>query len=239
MSILLSRKFISFATDVFLVLVAAAVAAVCFIPAAAVPASGVSPYYNGDREGNKVSLMFNVYEGEDVVNGILDVLSVYGVKATFFMGGCFADDREELLLRIVSEGHEIGNHGYFHLDHDKISRGKNVEEIENTGKVIQALSGYTPTLFAPPSGAFNAATLSAAESLGYSVVMWSKDTIDWRDADEKKVFLRATDGVRAGDLILMHPKRHTLAALPAVLDYYIEKGLKQTTVSDNLFGEKR
>ena len=238
MNILLKRKAFTVLTNAFLALVVAAVAAVCFIPAAVVPASGKSAYYNGDRNGNKVSLMFNVYEGEDVVNGILDVLSVYGVKATFFMGGCFADDREELLCRIAAEGHEIGNHGYFHLDHDKISREKNIEEIENAGKVIKALSGCTPTLFAPPSGAFNSVTLSAAESLGYSVIMWSKDTIDWRDADEEKVFKRATDGIKAGDLVLMHPKRHTLAALPRVLESYKQKGLKQTTVSDNLFGEE-
>lgn len=236
MSILLSRKRLAILTNALLAVIVAGVALVCFAPAA-VPASSSSPYYHGNKNGDKVSLMFNVYEGEEIVLGILDVLDAYGVRATFFMGGCFADDHAELLQRIAGGGHEIGNHGYFHLSHDKISKERNREEIENTGKVIASLCGVTPTLFAPPSGAFNSQTLSVAEGLGYSVVLWSKDTIDWRDEDSDKVYARATKGVAAGDLILMHPKAHTLKALPAVLDYYIERGLKQSTVSDNIFGE--
>lgn len=236
MNILFSRKRIAILTNALLAVIVVGVALVCFAPTA-MPVSTSAPRYNGNREGDRVSVMFNVYEGAEVVNGILDVLAERGVKATFFMGGCFADDHAELLQRIVLEGHEVANHGYFHLMHDKISLEKNREEIENTGRVIKALCGATPTLFAPPSGAFNSQTLSAAEELGYTVVMWSKDTIDWRDSDVEKIYTRATKGVEAGDLILMHPKSHTLKALPAVLDFYKGKGLKQSTVSENIFGE--
>ena len=237
MNILRNRKYITLVTNLILVFTVGVVAAVCFAPHGAVPANGGAPYYNGNTAGDKVSLMFNVYEGEEIVEGILDVLNEYGVKATFFMGGCFADDHEQLLKRIAEGGHEIGNHGYFHLDHAKISKNKNLEEIENTGKIITALCGVKPTLFAPPSGSFSSVTMQAAESLGYTVVMWTKDTIDWRDADENLVFARATEGVKAGDLILMHPKAHTLAVLGKVLDYYSREGLKQSTVSANIFGD--
>ncbi len=233
----LKRRDISFITNAILTLVVAVVAVVCFVPSFAILASSKAPYYNGNRDGNKVSLMFNVYEGADVVEGIIELLNERGLKATFFIGGCFADDHEDLLKKIVQDGHELANHGYFHLDHAKISREKNREEIENTCKIIEALSGVRTTLFAPPSGAFSAVTMEVAESLGYTVILWSKDTIDWRDANQKKIFDRATVNVKAGDLILMHPKEHTLKALPAILDYYEQKGLKQSTVSANIFGE--
>ncbi len=236
MSILFKRKNLSLITNIIMVLLVGIVAAVCFVPSGAVPASNTSPYYGGSKEGDTVCLMFNVYEGADVVNGILDLLSERGVKATFFMGGCFADDNEELLKRIATEGHELGNHGYFHLDHSKISKQKNREEIENTGRIINALCGYKTTLFAPPSGAFGKDTLSVAKSLGYEVVMWTKDTIDWRDKDEAVIFKRATEKAEAGDFILMHPKAHTLRALPKILDHYAEAGLTPVTVSANLFG---
>lgn len=237
MKILLKKKYVTMLTDVALAFLVAAVAAICFIPSGSLPAAKTSPYYCGERSGNRISLMFNVYEGEEVVYGILDTLESYGVKATFFMGGCFADDHAELLCDIVRAGHEIGNHGYFHLDHDKISEEKNYEEIDNTGRVITALCGYRPTLFAPPSGAFNSSTLSAAEKLGYTVVMWTRDTIDWRDGDEDLIFSRATKNAEAGDLVLMHPKKHTLAVLPRVLEYYKAQGLVQSTVSSTLLGE--
>lgn len=224
-------------TDIILVLTFCAVFAVSFFPQSSVPIYGgktVGAIYNGNREKNCVSLMFNVYENTETVNAIIDLLNERGVKATFFVGGCWADDNAETLIKIAESGHETGNHGYFHKDHAALDYDKNREEILLTGKITQALSGVTPVLFAPPSGSFSDDTLEAAFDLGYKVIMWSKDTIDWRDKDVKKVFDRATNGVTNGDLILMHPKAHTLAALPDILDYYEKAGLKAVTVSENI-----
>lgn len=238
MGILFRRRKLAVLSDIFLAAVAIGVAAVCFLPRPSVPASGGSPYYRGGGEGDRISLMFNVYEGKDVVYGILDELKERNLKATFFIGGCYADDNEEMLRRIAEEGHELANHGYFHLDQAKLSEERNREEIESAGNLIRSVCGITPTLFAPPSGSFGDNTLAAAERLGYSVVMWSKDTIDWReDATKEKIIKRATDGAAAGDLVLMHPKPLSLEALPEILDIYEELGLKQSTVSENLFGE--
>lgn len=224
-------------TDIILVLAFCAVFAVSFFPQSSVPIYGgktVGAIYNGNREKNCVSLMFNVYENTETVNAIIDLLNERGVKATFFVGGCWADDNAATLIKIAENGHETGNHGYFHKDHAALDYDKNREEILLTGKITQALSGVTPVLFAPPSGSFSDDTLEAAFDLGYKVIMWSKDTIDWRDKDVKKVFDRATNGVTNGDLILMHPKAHTLAALPDILDYYERAGLKAVTVSENI-----
>ena len=66
---------------------------------------------------------------------------------------------------------------------------KNYEEISLTGIVTEALCGVKPTLFAPPSGSFSEITLEAAYDLGYKVIMWSKDTIDWRDKSSDLVGL--------------------------------------------------
>ena len=64
--------------------------------------------------------------------------------------------------------------------------------------------------------------------------MWSKDTIDWRDKDENKVFSRATQNLSNGDLILMHPKAHTLNALGKILDFYKQAGFEIVPVSENI-----
>ena len=66
--------------------------------------------------------------------------------------------------------------------------------------------------------------------------MWSKDTIDWRDSDQKLIFNRATKNLENGDLVLMHPKEHTLLALPKIIDFYIESGFSVVTVSENIGG---
>ncbi len=196
----------------------------------------LNPYYNGNKDKKQVSLMFNVYENTEVVNGILNVLKENGVKSTFFIGGSWAVKNAETLNRIVAEGHEIGSHGYSHKDHDKLDYVENEKEITLSEVVIYALCGVKTTLFAPPSGAFNKMTLAVCEDKGYKVIMWTKDTIDWRDKDKALVYKRATENLEKGDFVLMHPKEHTLSALQEILDYYKSKGFSEVTVSENIQG---
>ena len=233
-----SRK-ITVITNLILIVVFTAVFAVSFFPQAYLPIYGgksINAVYNGNRENPNVSLMFNVYENTEIVNSIIDVLNEKGAKATFFVGGCWADDNERTLNRIVAEGHELANHGYFHKDHKTLSYEVNRQEIENTAIIVKALCGAKLNLFAPPSGSFSDTTLTVASELGYRVIMWSKDTIDWRDKNEKTVFTRATKNLTNGDLVLMHPKSHTLSALPSILDYIKNNGLNAVTVTENLDG---
>lgn len=230
-------KRITIISNLILTAVLIAVYVSSFFSFATIPIYGGSPnspIYNGNTDKKTLSIMINVYENTDVVNEMLDMFKIYNAKATFFVGGCWADDNEETLKKIVKEGHEIGNHGYFHKDHAKLNYQKNKEEIVFTEKVIEALCGKKTNLFAPPSGSFSQIALEVAESLDYKVIMWSKDTIDWRDKDVKKIVERATKNVKSGDFILMHPKPHTLLALKEVLEYYKREGFALVTVSENL-----
>ncbi|MBO5925963.1 MAG: polysaccharide deacetylase family protein, partial [Clostridia bacterium] len=152
-----------------------------FLPERAITISSGESYraiYNGDRDSKYVSLMINVYENGEVVKEMLDLFKEEGVVATFFVGGCWADDNCEILKRIINEGHELGNHGYFHKDHKKLSENSNYNEIYNCDKIVSSLTGYKMTLFAPPSGAYSVATVDAATSLNYKTIMWTRDTID-------------------------------------------------------------
>ena len=231
------NKKLTVITNSILVVIFLSVLLVGFLPEKTVPIYGgnqVTAIYNGNREYKNVSLMFNVYENTLVVNKIVEVLDEFNVKATFFVGGCWADDNGDALKKIIGSGHELANHGYFHKDHKKLSYEKNKEEISLTGVIVNALCGANLTLFAPPSGSFNETTLEAAFDLGYKVIMWSKDTIDWRDKDVSLIVSRATKNPQNGDLILMHPKEHTLSALPKIIKFYLDAGYNLTTVSENI-----
>ena len=220
-------------TNCALVLIVAVIGAVCFLPAAiAASAPHGEVYRRGSGEG--VSLMINVYEGADVVEGMLDLFREKNVRVTFFVGGCWADDHVPLVRRMAEEGHEVGSHGYFHREHDKLSYEANLEEISASVEFLSLVTGRQITLFAPPSGAYGSDTLRAAESLGLKTVLWSKDTVDWRDHDVALCYTRATTDVSAGELILMHPKEHTLKALPKILEYYEEHGLAVIPAGENL-----
>lgn len=231
------NKRITAITNITLAVILITVFAVGFFPEKITPIYGggqVSAIYNGNRENANVSLMFNVYENTQTVCSIVETLDEYEVKATFFVGGCWADDNEETLNKIKDSGHEIANHGYFHKDHAKLDYDGNYKEISLTGAVVEALCGVKPTLFAPPSGSFSDTTVETAFDLGYKVIMWSKDTIDWRDSDQELIYERATKNAENGDLILMHPKEHTLKALPQIISFYKSVDYSIVTVSENI-----
>ena len=221
--------------DIILGVIIVFVFAVAFLPSKVITVySGNEnqPIYGGNKSSNSVALTFNIYENAENVNKIIEILQKNNATATFFVGGCFADDNKELLEKIIESGNELGNHGYFHKDHKKISEEENLREIQDTHKIVSALVGYEMKLFAPPSGSFSKITLKVAKSLGYQTIMWTKDTIDWRDSDKNLIIKRATDKVTAGDIILMHPKNHTVEVLQDILTIIKNKGLNCVTVTD-------
>ncbi len=190
--------------------------------------------YNGDITQNNVSFMVNVYWGTEYIEDMLDVFDLYSVKTTFFVGGSWVAKNVEMAQEIYRRGHEIANHGYNHKDHDKISEQQNYDEIHKTHLLVSANLGIEMDLFAPPSGAFNDTTVDIATSLGYKTIMWTHDTIDWRDKDTDLIFKRATKNLSNGDLILMHPTKNTLDALSSILAYAENNGFNPTTVSKTL-----
>lgn len=190
--------------------------------------------YNGNKNSNKVSFMINVYWGTEYLDDMLSVFEKYGVTTTFFVGGQWVEKEQEMLAKIIGNGHEIGNHGFFHKDGEYLDYNQNYDEINVNHNLVKSLTGVQMTLFAPPSGSFNKSTLQASSDLGYTTIMWSKDTIDWRDKDTNLIFTRATNKVSGGDLILAHPTECTLKALPSILEYYKMNDLVATTVSDCL-----
>ena len=213
------------------------VGALCLSPLDGVTQSGgegTEIYRSADASSNGVSLMFNVYWGTGEVEQILNILDEYGAKATFFIGGCWADDNVECLRKIFADGHEIGNHGYFHKDHSKLSVADNQKEISSCNRFIELSIGEKPTLFAPPSGAYGDAMLSACKTLQMKTVLWSRDTIDWRDKNAALIYTRATKDIKGGEFVLMHPMSATVSALPDIIKEYQNKSLSLITVSENL-----
>lgn len=192
-----------------------------------------APVYRGSGVG-QVSLMINVYWGTEYLDEMLAIFDRYGIVTTFFVGGTWVAQYPEMLQKIASLGHEIGNHGYYHKEQGKLTYSENVNEITACGKLVFEYIGKNMTLFAPPGGDFSGDTLSAAYDNGYKTIMWSRDTIDWRDKDSNTVYTRATKDTSDGELILMHPTAHTRDALEKIIKYYLDKGFSLVPVSTNI-----
>ena len=195
------------------------------------------PYYCGDANQPQISLMINVYWGNEFIEPMLQILEENQIETTFFVGGSWANKYSDLLHKIINKGHEIGNHGYNHKEHSKLNYEQNYNEINMCHQVVKSLGGVEMTLFAPPSGDFSKTTLQVASALNYKTIMWSKDTIDWRDKNPELIFKRATNKLKNGDLVLMHPTQSTLEALPNIIKKANEMQLKIVSVSKCLNGK--
>ena len=232
----MKNKITAIAVNLILCAIIIATCVIGFAGEGAVQVSGEKeePYYSAGESAAGVSLMFNVYQNTANVYKILDILDEYNARATFFLGGSWADDNVDCTREIASRGHEVGSHGYFHKDHSQMNYRQNLDEISPSVRLLNAILGTKISLFAPPSGAFNDATLSACSALGLKPIMWSRDTIDWRDGDAELICDRATTNISAGEFVLMHPMDVTIAALPDILSYITSYGLSLVTVSQNL-----
>lgn len=228
-----SRVFFHIVVNVILIAVVALVVTVSLSGAATnvFRKDDSAPIYRGNVS-DKVALMVNVYWGTEYLDGFLDIFKKYDVKCTFFVGGSWAAQNPEYLKKIVSDGHEIGNHGYFHKQHGSLTYQQNVEEMVACSKIVFEYCGVYPTLFAPPGGDFSDNTLKAANDNGFKTIMWSRDTIDWRDKDSETVYTRATKQTTGGEFILMHPTQHTLQALEKIVKYYLENNMQPATVGE-------
>lgn len=229
------KIFVNVVANVVLVTIIAVVALVVFGGGATSVFSknDYAPIYRGNGE-NCVSLMINVYWGNEYLAEMLQILKKYEVKCTFFVGGSWVAKYPELLKDIASGGHEIGNHGYNHKQQSKLTYQQNVDEINSCNKIVFSYIGVTPTLFMPPSGDFGDNTVQASKDCDMKMIMWSRDTIDWRDKREDLIFERCTKNIRSGELILMHPTLCTKNVLEKVICTLKEGGFKLVTVSENI-----
>jgi len=190
--------------------------------------------YAGNETTNRVGIMINVYWGTEYLEDMLNSLEKHNAKATFFVGGTWVIENPELLNKIYLAGHEIGNHGTHHKEHGRLNYNLNLKEIQDCHQAVQRVLNINMNLFAPPGGSYNKETVKSAKDLNYKTILWTKDTIDWRDHNEELIFSRATENIQSGDLILMHPTKETRNVLERVIEFVNGKKLTLDTVSNTI-----
>jgi peptidoglycan/xylan/chitin deacetylase (PgdA/CDA1 family) len=130
--------------------------------------------------GRDVLLTFDDGPHRRVTPQVLDRLREYGVRAVFFVVGRRIEQAPELLRRIVTEGHAIGNHSFRHERVRPLDLLGYRRDLLRCQALIERHSGTRPRLFRPPFGQLSPASLAAPLSLGLRTVGWSLDSGDWR-----------------------------------------------------------
>ncbi|MBO5934463.1 MAG: polysaccharide deacetylase family protein [Clostridia bacterium] len=196
------------------------------------------PIYNVDTTENKVAVTFNCAVGNSDIDTILATLDEYGVRATFFVLGSWADNYTDEVQKIYDEGHEIGNHSYSHKDMPSMNYEDIILDIQKCNETVRNITGHSPSLFRAPSGAYDNKTISATENLGMQTIQWDVDSLDWKNISSDEIFKRVTTKVQKGSIIQLHTgTEHTAEALPQILEYLKNNNISSTVVSDLIYSD--
>jgi peptidoglycan/xylan/chitin deacetylase (PgdA/CDA1 family) len=176
---------------------------------------------------------------------ILDILAANGVQATFFMIGCLAEESLDLLERMVSEGHEIGNHTWSHpwlardCDDERV-----LEELQRTNIVLDALSGVSPNRFRAPHYDVDERVAAIAARLGLAHTRGDIAPADWHQRSSAPVIATfVLQQVRHGAVVGLHDgippnaagvgssRQPTVDAVAAIVPRLRERGYECVTAS--------
>ena len=192
-------------------------------------------YHQGAGGEHQVAITFDDGPDPRWTPQILDILKAANVKAAFFLVGVNAERYPGLVRRIVNEGHEIGNHTYYHPnlalcwpEHIRL-------ELNATQLLLETITGRATTLFRPPYAADTGPTqlselapLKIAEDLNYLVVLENIDPQDWAKPGADIILRRIKQQRHDGSVILLHDaggdRSQTVEALPKILDWLHTRG---------------
>lgn len=197
-----------------------------------------SPIYRGHPEKQMTAFLINVSWGEEYIPEILQMLKKHEVKATFFIEGKWAKENSEIVQMIDEQGHLIGNHAYNHPDMATLSEEEAYDQINQTNQILNAIIGETPKWFAPPSGSFNDNVVQTAADLNMETILWTVDTIDWKNPSVSVMVNRIREKIHPGATVLMHPTASSTRGLEEMITIIKEKGYKIGTI-EALLSEHR
>jgi peptidoglycan-N-acetylmuramic acid deacetylase len=203
---------------------------------------GYDAAYVGDTAQPVIYLTFDAGYENGYTAQILDVLAAHQVSAAFFIVGNYLEQNPDLVRRMVSEGHTVGNHTYHHYDMSQIAEETAFRaELESLETLYTEVTGEElPRYYRPPQGCYSEENLEMAQALGYHTVFWSLAYVDWYNDDQPtadEAFSKLIGRIHNGAVVLLHATSKTNAEiLDELLTRWESLGYRFGTL-DELFDE--
>jgi len=188
-------------------------------PAGAIRFNGEYSVYDAYallENDNEIYLTFDQGYENGYTIPILETLKEKNVRAVFFLTGDYAKRNRELVLRMIDDGHIIGNHGMTHASLPKLSLENAKKDIMDLHDYVKSEYGCEMTLFRPSCGEYSEQVLALCQSLGYKTLLWSFAYADWnvdKQPDAKTAFERMTEAAHGGGIYLLHSVSSTNAEI--------------------------
>jgi peptidoglycan-N-acetylglucosamine deacetylase len=210
------------------------------------PTSYVIEQY-GKSPAKKLVLTFDDGPDKEYTPQVLDILKKAKVPAVFFVIGKNAEANPEILKRIYDEGHEIGNHTFYHPDINNAWKWRSDAELVMTRRTIESITGSSTVLFRPPYNPFTEpktadqlTSFLLAKRHNYLIISESIDPLDWKagipaDTILDRVIYKIEEK-HYGKVILLHDaggkREETLRALPMIIDSMRARGYEFVSLAD-------
>ncbi len=195
------------------------------------------PVYSIETNEKVVALTFDISWGTQVPEPVLKILEEKQVTCTFFLSGPWVLRNQDIAKNIKEKGHEIGSHSNRHVNHSSLSVTDIQTELLKAARAIEDVLGVKPWLLRTPNGDYNNRVIQTAESLGYTVIQWDTDSLDWTKPGAAQIVSRVVKKAHPGDIILLHASdsaSETPEALPHIIDQLRQKGYRFVLVSELL-----
>lgn len=142
---------------------------------------------------------------------LLDLLSTYQVKATFFVLGAKAKKYPDLILRIHQEGHLVGIHNYVHWTNAFMTPKKVRKHLDDSVEAIEKTIGVKPIYYRPPWGIVNVFDLFLVKR--FRLVLWSLMVSDWRSkGGTERIKTKLLAKLHSNNVIVLHDSGQTFGA---------------------------
>ena len=193
------------------------------------------PIYCVQREDMVASLTFDAAWGNEDTQQLIDILGKYGVSATFFVVGDWAEKYPESVKALHDAGHEVMSHSDDHAHFNKLTEDQIVKNINISNDKIENITGVRPTLFRAPYGEYDDHVISTVKKMNIHTIQWDVDSLDWKDLPATEIEKRVTSKVQPGSIVLFHnAAKNTPQALPGIIENLIGQGYKLIPVSQIL-----
>lgn len=152
---------------------------------------------------------------------ILDVLKANNVPAAFFITGGYLKQAEDVVQRMLAEGHIVGNHSVNHLSMPQLRVREMRREILGLEQEFYDRFEKRMIYFRPPSGEWSRRALAVTEYLGYKTVFWSFAYDDWDTSvirGKDFAYNKIMPQVRPGLILLLHAvSKDNMEALDTII----------------------
>jgi peptidoglycan/xylan/chitin deacetylase (PgdA/CDA1 family) len=190
---------------------------------------------HGPRDHPRIALTFHGQGDPALATQLLTALERGGGRGTVLAVGGWLAASPAMAKRILSGGHELGNHTQNHLDIAGMTPGQAYTEIDTCAQLLRQLTGSIGRWFRPSQTRYSTPTIRAqATRVGYRTCLsYSIDPLDYTDPGATRVVTDTLRAVQNGSIVSLHLGHPgTVSALPGILDGLRQRGLRAVTMSE-------